>query len=516
MKRNHGGIQLLILVGMILLLFALQAHAAPLNSSGLLDNILQKFSDTASHWQGKIVFYASWLFWTMALLSMVWTFGMLALKNAGLSEALAEIIRFFAVTGFFWWLLINGPAISASIIESMQQISAEASGLGHRLTPSGIVDIGFEIFSKVVDQSSIWSPVDSLVGMVIAGIVSIVLAVVGVNMLLLLISSWMLIYSGVFLLGFGGGHWTSDIAINYYKTVLGVAVQIFAMILIIGIGKSFIDQYYATVQTGSMDIKSLFVMLVASVILLTLVNKIPPLLASIISSGGSTMGIGGFGASAAVGAATVAAAAVNATGDVLKGGAAAIGGGVAALKAAFQQAQQHQAEGSGLFSSGSSQNGRSPSGGSGGFKSAMATASIFAADMGANLVKGVSAIAKDEVANKMDAVKEKIGETTGGKVASEISHPGSTTQSRHDRQDMAAAEGLRQESRGQEARDFIAQNAQQFSSDGGNAPSAVQNSFGGDNLSAGKTSPSSPPINDEVDAFVNKKSSTSTLPKKDQ
>ena len=67
-------------VCMALLLFAVQAHAAPLDSSGLLDNILQKFDDAASHWQGKVISYASWLFWILALLSMTWTFGMMALK----------------------------------------------------------------------------------------------------------------------------------------------------------------------------------------------------------------------------------------------------------------------------------------------------------------------------------------------------------------------------------------------------------------------------------------------------
>ncbi|MFN7835588.1 MAG: P-type conjugative transfer protein TrbL, partial [Burkholderiaceae bacterium] len=161
-----------------LLLFAAQAHAAPLDSSGLLDNILQKFHDAASHWQGKVISHASWLFWTLALLSMTWTFGMMALKNAGITEALAEIIRFFAVTGFFWWLLLNGPAISTSIIDSLRQISAEASGLGNNLSPSGIVDIGFDIVSKVVDQSSMWSPVNSAIGLIVAGVILICLALV--------------------------------------------------------------------------------------------------------------------------------------------------------------------------------------------------------------------------------------------------------------------------------------------------------------------------------------------------
>ena len=143
-------ISVLIVIYIIVLLLAMQLHAAPLDSSGLLDNITQKFADTASHWQRKLVSYASWLFWTLTLLSMVWTFGMLALKNAGISEMLAEVVRFLAITSFFWWLLINGPAISSSIMLSMQKIAAEASGVGNTLSPSNIVDIGFDIVSQVI------------------------------------------------------------------------------------------------------------------------------------------------------------------------------------------------------------------------------------------------------------------------------------------------------------------------------------------------------------------------------
>ncbi|NRP55568.1 conjugal transfer protein, partial [Xylella fastidiosa] len=270
-------------LALALLLFAAQAQAqAPVDSVGLFDNILGRFHQVADTWSGEIVRYASWLFWSLALLSMVWTYGMMALRKADIQEFLAETIRFFAVMGFFWWLLINAPAMSTAIIDSLRQIAANATGLGNTLSPSGIVDIGFDITSKVIDDSSIRSPVNSAVGIIASTVILIVLALIGVNMLLLLVSGWLLSYGAVFLLGFGGGRWTSDIAISYYKTVIGLGMQLFAMILIIGIGKSFIDQYYAAVSTGAITMKALLVMLVASIVLLALVNKIPPMFASIV------------------------------------------------------------------------------------------------------------------------------------------------------------------------------------------------------------------------------------------
>ncbi|CAG9273388.1 MULTISPECIES: P-type conjugative transfer protein TrbL [Burkholderia cepacia complex] len=412
-------------VFMALLFFAAHAHAAPLDSGDLLNNILHKYADVASTWQNKMVSYANWLFWGLVLISMVWTFGMMALKNAGLTEALAELVRFFAVTGFFWWILSNGPAMSMSIIDSMRMMASNASGVGNSLSPSGIVDIAFNILEKTRAAADFWSPVVSAIMLLTAVVVLVVMALIAVNMVLLLVAGWFLAYGGVFLLGFGGGRWTTDIAINYYKTVLGLGVQIFAMILLVGIGQSFVDQYYAAFQNGKPDLNSLCVLLVSAVVLLVLVTKIPPMLASVVG-GGSSAGIGSFGAGAAVGAAGFAASAATSVGSAAMAGATGAAGGASALKAAFQGAQQHMAEGAGMFSgsgggSGSFGGGaNSPTGGSGGFSSFMSNAGRFAADMGNNLANGAGQVAKDKAASMTGSAKVRAGETTGGRIAAAI------------------------------------------------------------------------------------------------
>ena len=447
-----------VLVGLMLLLYPAVASAAPVDAN-ILDSVLAKYQAAATAWGSVMVNYASWLFWGLALISMVWTFGMMALRNAGIQEALAEIVRFFAVLGFFWWILSNGPAIADSIVESMWIIGAKATGQTTKFTPDGIVQIGFDIFFAVLDKSSLLSPIDSACGIIIAAIVLVVLALVSLNLLVLFISAWVLIYGGVFFLGFGGGRWTQDIAINYYKTVIGIGAQIMVMLLLIGIGKSFVDQCYASVGTEA-NLKELGVMLVATLCLLYLTNKVPPLIGGIVG-GGSTGGIGSFGAGAALGAAGMAAAAAGTGGAMAMAGVANMAGGASALKAAFTQAQQHMAEGSGMFSGGGSS-----SGGSGGFMSAMNTAGRFAADMGANLAKGAGAATKDKAVNMMDAAAQRVGQTMGGRIASEISKAGSSA-----------------------ARD----------SQGGG-----QKSFDGDSLSAGKGVSQSASMNEEVADFVNK------------
>jgi type IV secretion system protein TrbL len=338
-----------LLIFLCAALFALDAHAA-IDNAGVMDNVLDRYSAAAAGWADVITNAASWLFWTLVLISMVWTFGMMALRRADIGEFFAELTRFTIFTGFFWWLLINGPYFASSIYRSLRQLAGTASGLGHGLSPSGIVDIGFEIFDNVLDQSSVWSPVDSAVGILMALGILVILALVSINMLLLLVAGWILAYGGVFFLGFGGSRWTTDMAINYYKTVLGVAAQLMAMVLLVGIGKTFLDDYYSSMSVG-ISIKEMGVLLIVTIILLVLVNKIPSLIAGIItgaSVGGA--GIGSFGAGVALGAAGMATAAAATGGAAIAAGASSAAGGVAAIKAAFSKASENVANGTDILS----------------------------------------------------------------------------------------------------------------------------------------------------------------------
>lgn len=328
-----------------LALFALDARAA-IDSSDVMDSVLTRYQSAVVGWAGVITGSASWLFWTLVLISMVWTFGMMLLRKADIGEFFAEFVRFTIFTGFFWWLLINGPAFADSIMASLRQLGGNATGLGSSLSPSGIVDVGFAIFDRVVDQSSVWSPVNSAVGIIIAVVILVILALVSVNMLVLLVSGWILAYAGVFFLGFGGSRWTSDMAINYYKTVLGVAAQLFVIVLIVGIGNTFLDDYFNRMNVG-ITIKEMGVMLIVSVILLMLVNKLPNLVAGIItgaSMGG--VGIGQFGSGAAIGAAGMATAAAATGGAMIVAGAANAAGGAQAVMAAFSRASENVSNGS--------------------------------------------------------------------------------------------------------------------------------------------------------------------------
>ena len=289
------------------------SYIDPATNQAVLDQVIQKFGSKVKSWQSTIQAAAERLFWTLVLISMVWTFGMMLLRRADIGEFFAEFTRFIIFTGFFYWLLTNavsGHNIAGTLIVSMEDLGKNAAGLPGGASHSSIIDTGILIWHQAMNNMNILDPIDSLVGLVLSLGILIILAVIAVNMLLLLIASWVLLYAGIFLLGFGGARWTTDIAINYFKTVLGVGIQLFVMLLIIGIGSDLLTSFYSKMGKNVLNYEELAVMLVFTIALWVLISKLPPLISGIVtgSSIGSTAGIGSYSAGGLVAAAGTTAA----------------------------------------------------------------------------------------------------------------------------------------------------------------------------------------------------------------
>ncbi|SEQ07369.1 P-type conjugative transfer protein TrbL [Nitrosomonas ureae] len=328
--------------------FAELAYIDPATNQSVLDQVVNKFQGKVKSWQNIIQGAAERLFWTLVLISMVWTFGMMLLRKADIGDFFAEFTRFIIFTGFYFWLLTNavsGHNIAGTLIDSMQQLGGTAAGLPSGASHSSIMDIGVLIWNQATNSLTFMQPMDSLMGFVISLIILIILAVIAVNMLLLLISSWVLMYAGIFLLGFGGARWTSDIAINYFKTVLGIGIQLFVMLLIVGIGSDLLSNFYAKMGKNVMNYEELAVMLIFTISFFVLISRLPLLLAGIVtgSSIGSAAGIGSYSAGNFMAAAGTAAAVASYGGTLAAGRlTAARNAGPDALRSAIEKGQAQE------------------------------------------------------------------------------------------------------------------------------------------------------------------------------
>jgi len=413
MQRSLFNLKFLPAIVALLFLVAMSDSAfAQASNANIYENVLDRYQVVASSWAAAVTRHASRLFWTLALISMVWTFGMMALRKADIGEFFAELVRFTIFTGFFWWLLTNGPNFADTIIRSLRQIGGEATGLGSNLTPSTVADIGFDVFFNTLDKATMRSPLVSAVGILLGLGVLLLLALVAVNMLILLVSAWVLLYGGVFFLGFGGARWTSNMAINYYKTVLGLAASLFAMVLVIGVATSIIDEYYRAMGPD-IQLKELTVVMIVAFIMAMLIKSIPPLISGIIT--GASIGQGGtmgFGAGAIVGVGAMGASAIAMGGAAIAAGTASAAGGAQALMAAYTKASAASSGGIGSH----------------GMGDMMGGAAIAAANLSGSSSGGGSVFAGMDSANSSGSGFSGSGSRLEGGFGSSASESGSSTE----------------------------------------------------------------------------------------
>jgi type IV secretion system protein TrbL len=290
----------LVLIVALLLLCARASHAA--GAPAVVDTILGKYKSAGAAWQGAIKQAATSIFWILATISFSWTCISMAIKRAEMGEFFAELCRFIMFTGLFFWLLTNGSAFANDVITSLWKVGVDAAGTGNSFYPGDVITLSMQVFQNTLQHVNFLQPESIVAPIVIAIIILIVCALIAVNMILLLCAAWVVVYAGLIFLGFGGCRWTSDMAINYYRTVLGVGVSLMTMQLIIGIGIKFLQDLVAS--TGqNLDAGALAIIMIASIILLVVAHRLPQMVAGMVVGGGHNGTIGSVGIMALLGTA---------------------------------------------------------------------------------------------------------------------------------------------------------------------------------------------------------------------
>lgn len=333
----------------------------------IVNPLLQKFHTAAQTWAAPLTRGATTLFWILALISLCWTGCSMLLRRTDLVEILAELFRFIFVTGFFYWLLVNGPAFAQDIINSLRQLGGEASGTGQALIPVQIVNLGVTVLQSQLKPINWLIPGSNLIPIMLAVIILLMSVVVAANMVVLLISAWIVSFAGIVVLGFGGCRWTSDIAVNFFRTALGVGLSLMVMELIIGLGVSFLQSLVQQGQTG--DIGELVALTIAVIIIVLVSHRLPVVVSGMVTGSGHHNGyIGSWGLMGAIGTALAAAGIAR---SVAASAAGIAGNGAASsvqlLRERIQAGEAAMAAGSGRNGSSGGNGASEPTSPSGGY-----------------------------------------------------------------------------------------------------------------------------------------------------
>lgn len=281
---------------------------ADINSNNILDNIISQYRNSAELWAPVIKKYAITLFWILAGIEMSWTGITMAINGSGMQEFTAELVKRVMIIGFFFALLSNSSEWAKAIIDSLRKIAGDAtiaSGGLSGISPSAIFDMGLQLAGQMTRSVSFGRPADSI-GLIIAAlIIMISFALISGILLLALVEMYIVINAGIVLLGFGALRWTREFSQKYLIYAVSVGIKLFVMQLLIGLGETLIQGWVADFNAGNNT--QVFVLVGASIVMLSLVKEIPAILSGLInglsfSTGDSLMGPIASAGGAAVGA----------------------------------------------------------------------------------------------------------------------------------------------------------------------------------------------------------------------
>lgn len=277
----------------------------------VFDVMMEKYKDVASKWQGIMFNWAQLIFWPLALMSLSWRLIQRSIDGVDIAGLFREIFWPGFFIGFYYYLLVNGSSIGAEILSVFMRVASEGSeitGMSNlAFSPSGIMSMANEIWWEVLRTSGkglVYSLIPgtesgmfaNLLGIFVSFGVWVLLAMVAIDVLILLIASWVLLYGGLIILAFGGGFGFGlhQYALNYFRSVVALGLQLLGTGLIVTVGLSVMQTDLISFRQG-FNLQTLMSFLLCAMAMKMVVGSIPPMLAGMINGNVGALGPKGEG-----------------------------------------------------------------------------------------------------------------------------------------------------------------------------------------------------------------------------
>lgn len=305
-------------------------------NSIILNDVLHQFLAALQKDYSRLEEIAKGLFYYLAGLQIAISAIWMMFKNDPLEAAVKTIQLFFTIAVFYTLVLFGGTWMP-QLIDGFISIGSSASGISS-LTPSSVMDQGVSIGFAIMDNFSDWGwvthPFGSLLACVLLIAIIVLYALLAAEMAIILVKSYVLVTLSGLMFAFGANEAVRPIAMNYFKAVIGIGLQLMTFYLIMGvginIGHGWADIIHQAAQTH--DLKPFLIVMAAVIVFYMIVKNVPSFIAGLTgiagfrnygdAAVGSVLTAGGIGASmmqnarSAIGA---AGGAVQAGGQLARG-----------------------------------------------------------------------------------------------------------------------------------------------------------------------------------------------------
>ncbi|ECL3686379.1 P-type conjugative transfer protein TrbL [Campylobacter jejuni] len=278
------------------------------NSNGVLD-LLQNGLES---WIPLIKTACLWVFWTLVVIDLVWTFGLKALSGFEFGEFLTTLIKKIMYIGIFLFLF-NTDQWLQILFNSFSQLATGVSN-GIKITPSNIVTSGVEILLSIWEAAGL-NLAKTLFLLICGLIILIGFLLMAIDLLIVYLKFFLMNVIVFFALALGGLNHFKQIGLNPIMTAIKIGIELLMIQGLMALAINITNSAFKEIAQN-LTIDLTLQILVIALIFCIITKMIPGIIEAVFngSIGESAGASAGFRAVATMAAGAATGAAVGAVG----------------------------------------------------------------------------------------------------------------------------------------------------------------------------------------------------------
>ncbi|ECL3225222.1 P-type conjugative transfer protein TrbL [Campylobacter coli] len=278
------------------------------NSNGVLD-LLQNGLES---WIPLIKTACLWVFWTLVVIDLVWTFGLKALSGFEFGDFLATLIKKIMYIGIFLFLF-NTDQWLQILFNSFSQLATGVSN-GIKITPSNIVTSGVEILLSIWEAAGL-NLAKTLFLLICGLIILIGFLLMAIDLLIVYLKFFLMNVIVFFALALGGLNHFKQIGLNPIMTAIKIGIELLMIQGLMALAINITNSAFKEIAQN-LTIDLTLQILVIALIFCKITKLVPGIIEAVFngSIGESAGAAAGFRAVATMAAGAATGAAVGAVG----------------------------------------------------------------------------------------------------------------------------------------------------------------------------------------------------------
>ncbi len=278
------------------------------NSNGVLD-LLQNGLES---WIPLIKTACLWVFWTLVVIDLVWTFGLKALSGFEFGEFLTTLIKKIIYIGIFLFLF-NTDQWLQILFNSFSQLATGVSN-GIKITPSNIVTSGVEILLSIWEAAGL-NLAKTLFLLICGLIILIGFLLMAIDLLIVYLKFFLMNVIVFFALALGGLNHFKQIGLNPIMTAIKIGIELLMIQGLMALAINITNSAFKEIAQN-LTIDLTLQILVIALIFCMIAKMIPGIIEAVFngSIGESAGAAAGFRAVATMAAGAAVGAAAGAVG----------------------------------------------------------------------------------------------------------------------------------------------------------------------------------------------------------